>query len=119
MIIQLHTWLAIAAALVIVLVGLEGGWRALRSSPPGGAPARLEGVLLLMLVVTSAGGLGLLAGGGRPREVLHFVYAIVVLGAVPIAATMSMRASARTRGLASLTGAIVALVVVARLFGTG
>lgn len=119
MITQLHTWLAVTGALVIVLVGLDGGRRAWRRAPPGDMTARLEAVLLVMLGVTIAGGLGLLVGGGRPREVLHFVYAIVVLGSVPIAVTVSARASPRTRGLASLAGAIVALVVVARLFGTG
>lgn len=119
MITQLHTWLAIAGGLVIVLVGLDGGRRAWRRAPPGDTTARLEAVLLLMLGVTIAGGLGLLVGGGRPREVLHFVYAIVVLGSVPIATSVSARSSPRTRGLASTTGAIVALIVVARLFGTG
>ena len=119
MITQLHAWLAVAAALVVVLVGLEAGWRAWRRLPPGETTRRLEGLLLVLLLITIAGGLGLLAGGGHPREILHFVYAIVVFGAVPIAAALSARASPRTRGLAGVAGAIVALVVVARLFGTG
>lgn len=116
---QLHIWLAVAAAFVIVLVGLEAGWRAWRRLPPGETMRRLEGLLLVLLLVAIAGGLGLLAGGGHPREILHFVYAVVAFGAVPIAATLSSRASPRTRGLAGVAGAIVALVVVARLFGTG
>lgn len=116
---QLHTWLAIAGALVIVLVGVEAGRRAWRRSPPDETTRRLEGLLLVVLLVTIAGGLGLLAGGGRPREMLHFVYSIIVFGVVPIAAGLSARAAPRTRGLAGVAGAIVALVVVARLFGTG
>jgi hypothetical protein len=104
---------------VIVLVGVEAGSRAWRGSPPGDVAGRLEGILLLLLMVAIAGGLGLLIGGGRPRELLHFVYAIVVLGAVPIAGMLTKEASPRSRGLANAVGALVALVVVARLFGTG
>ncbi|MGZ8705375.1 MAG: hypothetical protein ACXWYB_12010 [Aeromicrobium sp.] len=80
---------------------------------------RLDGILLLVLAVAIAGGLGLLVGGARPRELLHFVYAIVVLSALPIAGTLTKEASARARELARVVGAFVALVVVARLFGTG
>lgn len=104
---------------MIVLLGLEAGLRARRRSPPGELADRLEGILLLVLAVAIAGGLGLLVGGARPRELLHFVYAIVVLSALPIAGMLSKEASPRTRGLAGVVGALVALVVVARLFGTG
>ena len=76
-------------------------------------------ILLVMLVVAIAGGLGLLLGGGHPAQQLHFVYAIVALGVLPIADTLSKGRSTRTRGLATLVGALVALVVIARLFGTG
>lgn len=91
----------------------------MRSTPPGTAAERFGQICLIALVVTVAGGLGLLAGGGRPREILHFVYAIVALGAVPVADSMARRAGPRQRGIASLIGALVALVVVARLFQTG
>ncbi len=103
----------------MVLVGAEAGWRAWRRMPSGRATDQLEGLLLVVLVVTIAGGLGLLVVGGRPRELLHLVYAIVVLSALPIAGTVSRQASPRARGAASLAGALVALVVVGRLFGTG
>lgn len=104
---------------MIVLVGVEAGWRAWRRSPPGDVADRLDGILLVLLVIAIAGGLGLLVGGSRPHELLHFVYAIVVLSAVPIAGTLTKEASPRARGLAGVIGALVALVVVARLFGTG
>ena len=105
--------------MVIGLVGAEAGWRAWRRSPPGAWADQLEGLLLVVLGVAIAGGLGLLAGGARPREPLHFVYAVIVIGALPIAGMLSRQASPRARGLSSLAGAIVALIVVARLFGTG
>lgn len=103
----------------MVLAGVEAGRRAWRRTPPGVMAERIEASLLLVLGVAIAGGLGLLVGGGTPREQLHFVYAIVVLGVLPIAGTMTRQASPRIRGVASLIAAVVALVVVARLFATG
>jgi hypothetical protein len=104
---------------VIVLIAVEAGWRAWRGSPPEDIADRLEAILLVMLVIAIAGGLGLLIGGARPQELLHFVYAIVVLSALPVAGTLTKEASPRSRGVAGVIGALVALVVVARLFGTG
>lgn len=100
-------------------VGLEAAWRAWRGAPRGLPAERLEQLFIIALVVTVAGGLGLLVGGGRPREILHFVYAIVALGALAVAASISRRASPRQQALASLVGAFVALAVIARLFQTG
>lgn len=91
----------------------------MRRVPPGVAAERSGEIFLIALVVTLAGGLGLLAGGGRPKEVLHFVYAIVALGAVPVADSVARRAGPRQRATASLIGALVALAVVARLSQTG
>ena len=105
--------------LAVVLVAFEAAWRAWRGAPRRRAAERLEPLFILAMGVTVAGGLGLLAGGGRPREVLHFVYAIVALGAVPVAESIARRAGHRRRAIASLVGALVALVVVARLFQTG
>jgi hypothetical protein len=103
----------------VVLVGLEAAWRALRATPAGRTAERLQRIVILALVVTIAGGLGLLVGGGRPREFLHFVYAIVALGALAVADSMTRQAGPRMRGLASLIGALVTLAVITRLFQTG
>jgi hypothetical protein len=111
--------LAIASAVAVGLVGLDAAWRALRSAPPGRTAERLERVVILALLATIAGGLGLLVGGARPRELLHFVYAIVALGALAVAESISRQASPRMRGMASLVGALVALAVITRLFQTG
>ena len=104
---------------MIVVAGAEAGWRAWRRVPPSDLTDRLQALLLVLIGVTIAGGLGLLVGGSRPRETLHFVYAILAFAALPVAATLARGASPRTRGVVSLIGALVALVVVARLFGTG
>ena len=98
---------------------MDAGWRAVRSAPPGGLTARVELALTLALVVTAAGGLGLLAGGARPREVLHFVYAVIAIGAIPVAGSLASRADPRRRAIATFVGALVALIVILRLFGTG
>jgi hypothetical protein len=116
---QLHQLLAIASALVATVVGLEAAWRAVHRSLPGPHVAQIEGLLTVVLVVTAAGGLGLLAGGARPRELLHFVYGVIAVGAVPIAASVTRQADPRSRAIATLIGALVSLVVVVRLFGTG
>jgi hypothetical protein len=105
--------------LAVVLVGLEAIVRFVRRTPPSDVTERLEQVYLIALVVSAAGGLGLLLGGARPREILHFVYAIVALGALVVADSISRRATPRTRATASLIGTFVAMAVIARLYQTG
>ena len=80
---------------------------------------RVQALFLIALVVTIAGGLGLIAGGARPREALQFVYAVVAFGALPVANSLTQRAGPRARGLAAFVATLVILVVMARLFGTG
>ena len=104
---------------MLVPVGLEAAWRAWRRAPPAIWAGRLEALLLVALFVTIAGGLGLVAGGGGPREALHFVYAVVAIGALPIANSITRRAGLRVRALATLTAVLVMLIVIVRLFGTG
>ncbi|HEY8922097.1 MAG TPA: hypothetical protein VIN32_05645 [Candidatus Limnocylindria bacterium] len=91
----------------------------MRRLPAGPAAARLDGLVLLLVAVTAAGGLGLLVGGARPRELLHFVYAVVALAALPISTSVSARWEPRRRGMATVIGALVGLAVIVRLFGTG
>lgn len=102
-----------------MLVGAEAAWRTGRGSARDRAAERLEQIVVIALLATVAGGLGLLLGGGRPREVLHFVYAIVALGALTAVDSLSRRAAPRLCGVASLLGAFVALAVIVRLFQTG
>jgi hypothetical protein len=104
---------------MVLLVGAESAWRAWRAQPRGRVGEWLAGVLLIVVGVTIAGGLGMLVGGGRPREPLHFVYAILAFGAVPVASSIARRAPPRREALATLIGAVVALVLIARLFQTG
>jgi hypothetical protein len=109
----------VAAGVAVAAVGLDGAWRAMRRLPPGALASQLETIVLIVLVVAIAGGLGILVGGGRPAELLHFVYAIVAVGILPLADSLSRRAHPRTRGIATVLGAAVVFVVILRLFATG
>jgi hypothetical protein len=72
-----------------------------------------------MLLITSAGGLGLLVGGARPHEALHLVYSIVAVGGLPIAHALTTRSSPRRRAIVYLVGSVVTLVLIGRLLQTG
>jgi hypothetical protein len=89
----------------------------------GRSPARAASVgwsaVVVLLGMTAAGGLALLAGGQRPKEFLHLVYALLAFGLVPLADSLAAQASPRRRALARLGGALVAAGVIARLFATG
>lgn len=75
--------------------------------------------MLVAIGVTAAGGLGILAAGGGPRELLHVVYAVFALGILPVLGRASARLEPRRRGLVTLLAAIVTLVALLRLAATG
>lgn len=116
---DLHVTLATVSILAIVAVAAEGGVRALRGTPPSRWSSRAGSALAILLGMTIAGGLALLLGGHRPRELLHVVYAILALGAVPVADMVATRRPVRTMALSRLGGALVGLAVVVRLVATG
>jgi hypothetical protein len=100
-------------------VAIEAAWRARRDAPRGRLAERAEQLVLLAIVVTAAGGLGLFVGGARPTETLHFLYAVVGLGALPVADSLSRRWRPRAQGAATVVAALAVLVVILRLFQTG
>jgi hypothetical protein len=116
---QLHLWLAVACALLVTAAGVEALWRMVRRAPPAVLAQRIDQSVLLALVITSAGGLGVVSAGGGPANSLHYVYTVVALGLLPLASTFTRGRSDRVRAGATLIAAIVALVVVLRLFQTG
>jgi hypothetical protein len=119
MVTEAHHWLALTSAVPVLLAGIEGAVRAWRRTPPGALASGLGTLVQLLLGVTIAGGLGLLVGGARPHELLHFVYAVLVFGALPVANSLSGRSGPRGRGVGTFLGAAVALGVIARLIATG
>jgi hypothetical protein len=116
---DLHVILALASLTVMALVAGEGAVRLVVARPPGRLAAVGSGTVTILLGMTSAGGLALLLGGRRPSEWLHLVYALLALVLIPFADSLMSQASPRRRALARLLGALVALVVTARLFATG
>jgi hypothetical protein len=115
----LHLLLALASLAVMVLVAGEGAVRLVRVQPPGRLAGVGSGAVMILLGMTAAGGLALLLGGRRPAEWLHLIYALVAFGLVPLADSLTTQASPRRQALARLLGALVAGVVILRLFATG
>jgi hypothetical protein len=76
-------------------------------------------VVLILVVMAAAGGLALLVSGHRPRERWHAMYAGFAFAMIPLADSVTLRASARWKALARLIGALIALEVIVRLFQTG
>ena len=105
--------------IVLALVGVDAARRAAQRRPRGTFSERLQTALLMTLVITSAGGLGLLVGGSGPTESLHVLYAILALGSLPVADSLVRRSSPRRQAVTTLVAALVAAVLVARLFQTG
>ena len=100
-------------------MGIEAGWRSWRGTAPAGWVERLELALVLILIIASAGGLGLLVAGSGPHEPLHFLYAVLAIGCMPVAQSLLRNASPRRRALVTAVAALVALVLIGRLFQTG
>lgn len=119
MVAQLHVALAYLGIGLAIAVAVDAGWRAWRNRRAGALSERLDALLLIATGVAAAGGLGIYVGGGRPAEGLHFIYAVLVLGAVPIAKSIGGKGSTRRIATARLIGAVVAVVLIARLFQTG
>jgi hypothetical protein len=116
---DLHVTLALASIAAMLVVASEGAVRLVRARPPAKAASVGLAVVAVLLGMAAAGGLALLAGGHRPREFLHFVYALLALGLVPLADSLATKAGLRRRALARLLGALVAVGVMVRLFTTG
>jgi hypothetical protein len=115
----LHGALALASIAVVLLTGAEAAVRAWRVLPAGRLADRLMTLAVLVLGITSAGGLGLLIGGASPSEGLHLVYAALAFAILPLTASLFGKVSARARGIAIAVAAIVALGIIVRLVQTG
>ena len=115
---DLHLLLALASLAVMVLVAGEAAVRVVRPRPPGRLAAAGLGAVTILLGMAAAGGLALLLAGRRPAEWLHLLYALLAFGLVPLADSLTTQASPR-QALARLLGALIAAVVILRLFATG
>lgn len=79
----------------------------------------LANITLIAVLIASAGGLGILLGGGAPADSLHYVYAAIALVALPLTTSLTRNRRPRTAAVIVLVVAVALLVVIARLFQTG
>jgi hypothetical protein len=79
----------------------------------------LANITLIVVLIASAGGLGILLGGSAPAEPLHFVYGAIALFALPLATSLTRNRRPRTAAVIVVVVAVALLVVIARLFQTG
>jgi len=100
-------------------VAIAAAVRAWRNRPPAPWVERLELGVVLALLVTSAGGLGLLVAGSGPHEPLHLLYAVLAIGGLPVADTLARNATPRRRAAITLVAAVVVLILIGRLIQTG
>ena len=100
-------------------VAFEAAWRAFRNLPPSPTTRLLANVALIAVLIASAGGLGILIGGGAPADSLHYVYGAIALSALPVTTSLTRNRRPRTAAVVLLVVAVALLVVVARLFQTG
>jgi len=103
----------------VAIAALAAAFRAWQNRAPAPWVERLELGAVLVILVTGAGGLGLLFGGSGPHEALHFVYAVLAIGGLPIADSLARHASARRRAAVTLAAALVVFVLIIRLIQTG
>jgi crotonobetainyl-CoA:carnitine CoA-transferase CaiB-like acyl-CoA transferase len=116
---DLHVALAWGTAAALAAIAVEAGVRTVRRGGPGRLAEAGLALTLVLIGMTSAAGLAMLVRGERPNEWLHFVYAILAFGLVPVADSLAAHGPHRAKSLARLGGALVALGVIIRLFATG
>jgi hypothetical protein len=116
---DLHVALAVATLVAMVVVAVEAALRAISGRAPGRFSGAISTIAVVAVAMTAAGGLAILTRGERPKEFLHFVYATVAFVLVPVGDSLTAAAGPRRRALARLLAALIALGVIARLFGTG
>jgi hypothetical protein len=75
-------------------------------------------VLVIVAAQVALGGIAWL-GGSRPREDLHLLYGLAVLGALLLAASFAAEAPPRARAGVTAVAAAIALVLTWRLYLTG
>ncbi len=115
----LHTLLA-EVALALALIGAIWSAGLLVAGRP---PGRLYIVnlvwVVIVLIASAVVGLLVLVTASGPRDPLHFVYAVLSMVALPIAAAVGSDRPARQRLAVGLVALVVLLILILRLFQTG
>ena len=116
---DLHVALALATALIIGIVVVEATIRVVTGRYPGRLAGGLSATLGIVVGMTAAAGLAMLARGERPTEMLHLVYAVFAFVLVPLGDSLTANATPRRRAVTRLVAGLVVAGIVVRLFGTG
>lgn len=116
--IQLHAWSAIAALVIFVLLAVIGGV----ASTTGRAFVVVEwlrrGAVMVAAAAVAIGAL-LFVTGARPGELLHLLYAVALIGILPLGASFAAEAPPGARAGVLAGAAAIGLILVWRLFATG
>lgn len=110
------------ALIAVAAVGAGVGWSAfLALTDRDGGPrfVRFQAAVVAVFVVSAASGALLLAIGASPSEDLHFLYALLAIGLIPLARSSFARARGRRQALLMLVTFAILGAVVFRLFASG
>lgn len=115
---QLHAWSAVAVVMIFALLAVAGAAAALAGRGNSMVERLHRGAIGVAAIAVVAGGLAYLAGA-RPAELLHLLYAVALLGILPLGATFAAEAPATARVGVLGGAAAIGLILVWRLFATG
>lgn len=119
MIVAAHGIVAlVAAAAVIVGIGLSGGL-ALWGRSGGAAYVAFQAAVVAILIVSAVSGIVLLAAGHSPAEGLHFIYAAIALALIPLARSFFSQSQGRRLALLMLLAFLILGALVFRLDASG
>ena len=116
---QLHVWIAIAAAVIaasVVMLGALDGARLVRARA---WLDRLGVALFAALVLVVLLGPGIVVALGGPADPLHFAWAVVALGAVPLARLVALRRGSTRLGWWMAGGGLLTLGALFLLWQSG
>jgi hypothetical protein len=113
---ETFAWLSVAAAVLMLVVA---GAAAAGLGPGRRAVDRAIIVVVAVVGATALAGVILPFSEGPPRDLLHFVYGVVALGAAPIARALARSRDPRRVGAYVAFGTFAVLGAVLRLFMTG
>ncbi|HYU50585.1 MAG TPA: hypothetical protein VEO91_11740 [Candidatus Limnocylindria bacterium] len=106
-------------AVVAVVVGIAWSVVVTRNPALGDRRfIRFQAFAVVLLIVVSVAGLGVLISGPQPKEGLHLVYAAIAMALLPLARSF-VPATDRRSGIAALAAFVVLGFVLYRLFATG
>ena len=116
---DLHGWLG---RLSLALVAVDAVWLlalVLTRRVPGRPTVLLIGVTTVVIAVVAVLGALTAVVSSPPRDALHWLYALLALASLPVAAFVAASRPTRPQALILLVGALALGVFVVRLIQTG